>query len=83
MGIVCFPQQTCPSLRPTGKRLHQEQAKNNYKTSRDTVTQSKKFKCSGKDPYHQHALDCARRLLELIDIVAVGDDLRLPQGADV
>jgi hypothetical protein len=27
VGIGCFPQQTCPSLRPIGKRLHQEQAK--------------------------------------------------------
>jgi hypothetical protein len=27
--------------------------------------------------------DRARRLLEFIDVAAVGDDLHLPQGADV
>jgi hypothetical protein len=36
-----------------------------------------------KGPYHQHAPYRARRLLELLHIAAIGDDLRFPWGADV
>jgi hypothetical protein len=71
VGIGCFLQQTCPILHPVDERLHQEQAKNSCKTPRDTTTQSKKFKGS------------AKALQELIDVTVVGDDLRLPRGANV
>jgi hypothetical protein len=79
---VCrLSQKACSSLRPLGKRLHNKQS-----TSLNlTIFQYSKQEPQrvGKGPHQQHGPDRARRLLECLQVAAVGNDLRLLRGAGV